>query len=50
MSNSFVSSKIYDSHDDFYFDRVNFRSLGGDVPRRHSDGVYISQLIKMASW
>ena len=34
ISNGFVSSKIYDKHDDFYFDIVNFPSLDGDVPRR----------------
>ena len=40
ISNSFVSSKIYDKRDDFDFDIVNF--LAGDVPRRPSYGVYIS--------
>ena len=49
ISNGFVSSKIYDiKHDDFYFDIVNFPFLDGDVPRRPSYGVYISQLIKFA--
>ena len=48
ISNGFVSSKIYDKRDDFDFDIVNFRFLDGDVPRRPSDGVYISQLIRFA--
>ena len=43
-----VSSKIYDNRDDFDFDIVNFRFLDGDVPRRPSYGVYISQLIRFA--
>ena len=47
ISNGFVSSKI-DKRDDFDFDIVNFPFLVGDVPRRPSYGVYISQLIKFA--
>ena len=48
ISNGFVSSKIYDKRDDFYFDIVNFHFLDGDVPRRPSYGVYISRLIRFA--
>ena len=48
ISNGFVSSKIYDKRDDFDFDTVNFPFLDGDVPRRPSYGVYISQLIRFA--
>ena len=48
ISNRFVSSKIYDKHDDFDFDKVNFPFLDGDVPRSTSYGVYISQLIRFA--
>ena len=48
ISNGFVSSKIYDKRDDFDFDIVNFQFLDGDVPRRPSHGVYISQLIRFA--
>ena len=33
---------------DFNFDIVNFPFLDGDVPRRASYGVYISQLIRFA--
>ena len=33
---------------DFDFDIVNFPFLDGDVPRRASYGVYISQLIRFA--
>ena len=47
-ANGFVSSKIYDKRDDFDFDIVNFPFLDGDVPRRASYGVYISQLIRFA--
>ena len=46
ISNGFVSSKIYDKRDDFDFDIVNVSFL--DVPRRASNGVYISQLIRFA--
>ena len=48
ISNGFVSSKIYDKRDDFDFDIDNFPFLVGDVPRRPSYGVYISQLIRFA--
>ena len=44
ISNGAVSTKIYDKRDDF--DIVNFLYLDGDVPRRTSYGVYISQLIR----
>ena len=47
-SNGFVSSKIYDKRDDFDFDIDNFLFLDGDVPRRPSYGVCISQLIRFA--
>ena len=48
ISNGFVSSTIYDKHDDFDFDIVNFPFLDGDVPRFTFYGVYISQLIRFA--
>ena len=48
FSNGFVSSKIYDKRDAFDFDIVNFPFLDGDVPRRPSFGVCISQLIRFA--
>ena len=48
ISNDTVSTKIYDKRDDFDFDIVNSPFLDGDVPRRTSYGVYISQLIRFA--
>ena len=47
-SNGFVSFKIYDKRDDFNFDIVNFPFLDGDLLRRPSYGVYISQFIRFA--
>ena len=44
FSNGFVSSNIYDKRDDFDFDIARFPFSDGDVPRRPSDGMYISQL------
>ena len=44
ISNGTVSTK----RDDFDFDIVNFPLLDGDVPRRTSYGVYVSQLIRFA--
>ena len=48
ISNGTVSTKIYDKRDDFDFDIVNFPFLDGDILRRRSCGVYISQLIRFA--
>ena len=49
ISNGFVSSKLYDKRDDFDFDIVKFPLfLDGNVSRRPSYGVYISQLIRFA--
>ena len=48
ISNGIVSTKIYDKRDDFDFDIVYFPFLDGDVPRRTSYGLYISQLIRFA--
>ena len=48
ISKGTVSTKIYDKPDDFDFDIVNFPFLDGDVPRRTSYGVYISQQIRFA--
>ena len=47
-SNGTLSTKIYDKRDDFNFDIVNCPFLDGDVHRRTSYGVYISQLIRFA--
>ena len=46
--NGTISTKIYDKRDDFDFDIVNFLFLDGDVPRRTSYGIYISQLNRFA--
>ena len=48
IANGFVSFQIYNKRYDFDFDIVNFPFLDGDVPRRASYGVYISQLIRLA--
>ena len=48
ITNGIVSFKIYDKHDDFIIEIVNFSSLDGDVPRSPSYGVCISRLIRFA--
>ena len=48
ISNGSVAFKIYDKHDDFEFDLVNFPFFEYDVPRRISYGMYIIQLIRFA--
>lgn len=44
-----VITKIYDKRDDFDFEIVNFPHLDGDVPKRTSYSVYVSQLIRFAN-
>ena len=48
ISNGTVSTKIYDKRGDFDFDLANFPFLDGDIPRRTSYGVHISQLVRFA--
>ena len=48
IHNDIIFTKIYDKEVDFNFVIVNFPFLDGDVPRRPSYGVYISQLIHLA--
>ena len=48
ISKGFVSSKIYDKRDDFDFKIFKFLLLDDDVPRRPTNGLYISQLIRFA--
>ena len=48
IHNDIVSTKLYYKRDDFNFVIVYFPFLDGDVPRRPSYGVYISQLIRFA--
>ena len=46
ISNGIISSIINDKRYEFDFDIVNVTFLNGDVPRRSSYGIYISQHIK----
>ena len=48
MKNETVSTKLNIKRDDFDLDIVNLPFRDGDVPRRPSYGVYISQLIRFA--
>ena len=42
ISNGFVSSKIYEKHDDFDFVIIKFPFMDGDVPPRTSNEVNVS--------
>ena len=44
-TNDIVFTRIYDIHDDFDFEIVNFAYLDGDIPRSTSYVVYSFQLI-----
>ena len=43
ISNDTGYTQIYDKRDDFDLDIVIYTFLNGDVPRRPSYGVYLSQ-------
>ena len=44
-SNQFIT-KVYDKHEDFNFDIVNFPHLDSNIPNTPAYGILISQLIK----
>ena len=48
VTNSIVSSKIYDNRDDLNFEIVNSPFLDGDDRRSPSYGVYISKFFHFA--
>lgn len=48
VSNHKLKYKLYDKRDDFGFTVVNFPDLSGNVPKKHSYGVFMSQLIRIA--
>ena len=48
ISDSIVSTKMYDNPDDFDFEIINFPFLDGDALCSTSYGVSISQLIRFA--
>ena len=50
ISNGFVPSRVCYKRYDFDFDLVNFPFLDGDVPRRPSYGVYISQFYDLLEY
>ena len=49
ISNDIVSTKMYDKHDDFDFEIVNFPFVDGDVPRSIPSGVYIIRFARASS-
>ena len=48
ISNGKITHKLYDKRDAFGFSIVNFPDLSGNIPRKHSYGVFVSQLIRYA--
>ena len=50
VSNSTVSTKIYDKRDDFDFDIVNFPFLDGDVPRRRCPSTYLLLSVHISAY
>ena len=48
ITNGIVSSKVYDTQDDFDFEIVYFPFLDEDDPTSPSSGLYISQLTRLA--
>ena len=48
ISNNKITHKLYDKRDAFGFSIVNFPDLSGNIPKKHSYGVFVSQLIRYA--
>ena len=46
VENNMFKTKLYDKRDAFNFEIVNFPNLSGNIPRKTSYGVFISQLIR----
>ena len=43
-----IDYKIYDKRDHFSFPIVNFPNLQGNIPKKHSYGIFTSQLVRFA--
>ena len=48
IRNGTLHSKLFDKRDAFGFSTVNFPDLSGNIPAKHSYGVFVSQLIRYA--
>ena len=46
--NNKIRYKLFDKRDAFGFEIVNFPDLSGNIPRKQSYGVFVSQLIRYA--
>ena len=46
--NDNITHKLYDKRDAIGFTIVNFPDLSGNIPKKHSYGVFVSQLIRYA--
>ena len=47
IKNDKFHTKLFDKRDAFNFQNVNFPDLSGNIPNKHSYGVFVSQLIDM---
>ena len=48
IQNGKIQYKLFDKRDAFGFSIVNFPDLSGNIPRKHSYGVFVSQLVRYA--
>jgi hypothetical protein len=48
IKNDKFHTKLFDKRDAFSFQIVNFLDLSGNLPNKHSHGVFVSQLIRYA--
>ena len=48
ISDSIISTSIYDKRDAFNFPIVNFPNLTGNIPKKSSYGVFIGELVRYA--
>ena len=48
ITDSIISTSIYDKHDAFHFPIVNFPTLTGNIPQKSSYGVFIGEVVRYA--
>ena len=48
ITDSIISTSIYDKRDSFHFPIVNFPILNGNMPKKSSYGVFVGEVVRYA--
>src|SRR6185437_6433178 len=46
INNNILTYKLYDKKDNFSFEIVNYPNLSGNLPKNHSYGIVVGQLLR----